>query len=106
MSEPSQDALRQQYEEVCDSYHAINEFRAKLLTLWPILGAAAGGLALREAPEPPNLLALGLLGLATSVGIPIYEWNQSLRCVDLVHAATLLEDKLLGDEHELGSFTM
>jgi hypothetical protein len=85
--------LRHQYEQVCESYRAIDDFRGKLLALWPILGGAAGGVALLAArsTDRSNLWAVGLLGFFVSVGVAVYEWNQTLRCDQLKKVARHLE---------------
>jgi hypothetical protein len=87
------DMLRHQYEQVCESYRAIDDFRGKLLALWPILGGAAGGVALLAArtTNTSNLWAVGLLGFFVSVGVAMYEWNQTLRCDQLKKVARQLE---------------
>jgi hypothetical protein len=88
--------LRHQYQEVCANYRAIDDFRGKLLTLWPILGGAAGGVALL-ASNPANkgyLWAVGLLGLAVSLGLAVYEWNQTLRCDQLKKVGRQLEREM------------
>lgn len=55
--------LRQQYEEVCRSYHAIDDFRAKLLAVLPIGGRAVGvGLVVGKTTGPEYLLPLGVFG--------------------------------------------
>jgi hypothetical protein len=88
--------LRHEYQEVCANYRAIDDFRGKLLTLWPILGGAAGGVALL-ASSPANkryLWAVGLLGLAVSLGLAVYEWNQTLRCDQLKKVGRQLEREM------------
>ena len=50
-----QDLLRHQYEQICQSYYKIEEFRGRLLALWPILGGAAGGKVARQLEEDMNL---------------------------------------------------
>lgn len=88
--------LRHQYEQVCASYRAIDDFRGKLLALWPILGGAAGGVALLAArsTNTSNLWAVGLLGFFVSVGVAVYEWNQTLRCDQLKKVARQLEEDM------------
>ena len=88
--------LRHQYGEVCASYRAIDDFRGKLLALWPILGGAAGGVALLAARSTnrSNLWAVGLLGFFVSVGVAVYEWNQTLRCDQLKKVARRLEEAM------------
>ena len=90
---PCIETLRHHYEQVCTSYHAIDDFRAKLLALWPVLGGAAGGVALL-APETTNqryLGAIAVFGALVTVGLAVYEWNQSLRCDRLKQIARNLE---------------
>ena len=48
MSEIALENLRVVYSEVCRSYHAIADFRAKLLALLPIASGAGGLLVLSE----------------------------------------------------------
>lgn len=85
--------LRHQYDQVCVSYRAIDDFRGKLLALWPILGGAAGGVALLAASTTnrSNLWAVGLFGFFVSLGVAVYEWNQTLRCDQLKKVARQLE---------------
>jgi hypothetical protein len=87
------DVLRHHYEQVCVSYRAIDDFRGKLLALWPILGGAAGGLALLASNNTnvSQIWAVGLVGFSVSVGLAVYEWNQTLRCDQLKKVARSLE---------------
>jgi hypothetical protein len=84
--------LRTQYEEVCRSYHAIDDFRAKLLALLPIGGGAVGvGLILGKNVPPEYLIALGAFGFMVTVGLGIYELHQQGRCRFLKDLAKELE---------------
>lgn len=81
-----EEMLRCHYDQVCASYRAIDDFRGKLLALWPILGGAAGGvalLALKDRPDKGYLWAIGLFGVFVSAGLAVYEWAQTLRCDQL-----------------------
>ena len=76
-----QDLLRHQYEQICQGYYEIEEFRGRLLALWPILGGAAGGTALLASGKLVDyLFPLGIIGFAVSVGVGIHESTQTLRC--------------------------
>jgi hypothetical protein len=88
--------LRHQYDQVCTSYRAIDDFRGRLLALWPILGGAAGGVALLalRGTSDGYLVAIGLLGAAVSTGVAVYEWHQTLRCDLLKKTARRLERKM------------
>lgn len=64
--EPSQEALLAAYEEVCRSYHAIDDFRMKLLGLLPL--ASLIGLILLDSgqllPKEPTPLSREIIGFA------------------------------------------
>jgi hypothetical protein len=96
--------LQQQYTEVCKSYHAIADFRATLLALWPVLGVAGGAVAAGAGLDRIPLIGVAALGLVASVGIALYEWTQSLRCMELIRIARRLEKKMLGRDSGLGQF--
>lgn len=91
---PNDETLRNQYTQVCASFHGIDEFRGKLLALWPILGGAAGGVSLLATNDgifSPYLWAIGLFGLLVSIGLAVYEWTQTLACQELKAIARQLE---------------
>jgi hypothetical protein len=85
---------QQQYEEVCKSYHAIHDFRAKLLAFLP-LATGLGGVALLSKPELQKFyLSLGVLGALITVGLYIYEARGIQRCHKLKQIAKELEGLL------------
>ena len=87
--------LRHQYEEVCRSYRAIDDFRARLLAVLPIGGGAVGvGLVVGKTTGPEYLLPLGVFGIFVTVGLGFYEMHQSRRCGLLKHQAKELESRL------------
>jgi hypothetical protein len=89
---PCPETLRHHYEQVCENLRSIDDFRGKLLALWPILGAGAGGVALLiESDDPGALRLLAGFGFFVSVGLGVYEWHQSLRCLLLTRTARELE---------------
>jgi hypothetical protein len=89
------ETLRHHYEQVCVSYRAIDDFRGKLLTLWPILGGAAGGVALLlQQNGGGGLWAIALFGFVVSIGVGVYEWHQTLRCDLLKKSARELERRM------------
>jgi hypothetical protein len=91
--EAKQQLYRHHYEQVCHSLQRIDDFRGKLLALWPILGGAAGGIALLASDKlrTEYLLPLGIFGVLVSVGVGMYEWTQTLRCAQLKDVARQLE---------------
>jgi hypothetical protein len=93
---PTDEMLRHHYEQVCVSYRAIDDFRGKLLALWPILGGAAGGVALLASDNTNDrqIWAVGLVGAVVSTGLAMYEWYQTLRCDRLKQVAPELETRM------------
>jgi hypothetical protein len=91
--EAKQELYRHHYEQICNSYYKIDDFRGRLLALWPILGGAAGGIALLASDKlrTDYLFPVGIFGCLVSVGVGIYEWTQTLRCAQLKEVARRLE---------------
>jgi hypothetical protein len=89
------ETLRRHYEQVCVSYRAIDDFRGKLLALWPVLGGAAGGVALLINQDGTGgLWAIAVFGFFVSIGLGVYEWHQTLRCDLLKKSARELERRM------------
>jgi hypothetical protein len=95
MDPADSETLRQQYVEVCKSYHAIHDFRAKLLALLPI-ASGAGGLTLLAHKDTVKafLTPIGLFGAAVTFGLFIYEARGAQRCSALKHIAQTIEKRL------------
>jgi len=103
---PSEEAILAQYAEICKSYHAIAEFRAKLLALLPIV--SGGGIAALLSRQPAameigHLSALGLFGLAVTIGLFMYELRGIQRCKTLIDLGALFEQKLGISDGQFGS---
>jgi hypothetical protein len=90
------DNLRTVYEQLCNSYRAIDDFRTKLLGFLPLV--TGGGLILltgradevrREFFRP-----LGLLGIAVTIGLLAYELFGIKKCHEMIRAGKDLECKL------------
>lgn len=107
-------ALQLAYSSICDSYHKIDDFRAKLLALLPLASGTAILLLLtRDGTElgrgnSIHLIAAGLFGLGATIGLFIYEIRGIQRCRDLIWAGQRLERLLslpLTGERRLGTFS-
>jgi hypothetical protein len=95
MTEVKPEDLRAVYSEVCKSYHAIADFRAKLLALLPIASGAGGLLILAEKDTVKVYLGpIGLFGVAVTLGLFIYELRGIQRCKDLIEAGKALETEM------------
>ncbi|HEY6836474.1 MAG TPA: hypothetical protein VI142_08485 [Gaiellaceae bacterium] len=70
------DRLRLEYDRAVALFAELTEIRFKLLALVPTLSGAA--VALLHAGEAPvELIAVGLLGLAATLGVLVYELRNS-----------------------------
>ena len=94
------ETLRQQYVEVCKNYHAIHDFRAKLLALLPVASGVGGLTLLANKDNVKDFLTpIGLFGTAVTFGLFIYEARGAQRCSALKHIAQAVEKRLHLDEN-------
>jgi hypothetical protein len=89
------------YGELCTSYRAIDDFRAKLLSLLPLVSGSGMFLLLNETlPNPGKhafslpLLAIGTFGLTITLGLFVYEIYGIRKCDALIDAGRCLERSL------------
>lgn len=93
--------LLQAYSLIADAYHRIDDFRAKLLALLPLAAGTTGillllrtDLRLRNEGKVQILVAVGIYGFLTTLGLCVYEIRGIQRCQDLIKAGRQLEGKL------------
>ena len=89
------ESLLAAYSELCTSYNAIREFRARLLGFLPL--ASAGGVFLLLNAEETNigpltLVAIGLFGCLITVGLYTYERHNMERCHKLIRLGAEWEE--------------
>src|SRR5437868_7384549 len=65
--------LRLAYQEVCKSYQAIADFRAKLLGFLPLASGAGAYAVLSKEPIPNWSWVAGVFGFAITLGLFLYE---------------------------------
>ena len=87
------DHLRTAYDQLCTSYHAIDDFRAKLLGFLPLV--TGGGLILltgrSDDLRKEFFGPVGLLGIAVTLGLLAYELAGIKRCLALIDDGLALE---------------
>src|SRR5437588_6923707 len=101
MSDSPDEKLRA-YEQLCISYRAIDDFRAKLLGFLPLASAGGAFLLLSDVlvdPEKskfakPFLKPLGLFGFVVTLGLFFYEIYGVRKCHALIEAGIQLECEL------------
>ena len=92
MTELNAENLRSVYSEVCHSYHAIADFRARLLALLPIASGAGGLLILAEKDTVKAYLGpIGVFGAAVTLGLFVYELRGVQRCKALIETGKEIE---------------
>jgi hypothetical protein len=100
------------YQELCNSYRAIDDFRAKLLGFLPLATGAGIFLLLDNAKLLDNanfkggqvLVAAGAFGFAVTLGLFFYELYGIKKCHALINAGRILEGNL-GVDAQNGQFT-
>jgi hypothetical protein len=88
--------LKSAYEQLCTSYRAIDDFRAKLLGFLPL---ATGGVVLLLVDERLDkasalLLPAGMFGVAVTSGLLAYELYGIRKCHALLMAGEELEEAM------------
>lgn len=76
------DQVKAVYQEICMSYRAIDDFRARLLGLLPVVSGVGVGVLLGKDPgEPePLWLPIGLFGTVVTLGLFAYELYGIRKC--------------------------
>jgi hypothetical protein len=100
-SDTNTEALLGAYEEICKSYHAIDDFRMKLLGLLPlasligIFGLSSDSLFAQITPMSRELITfIGIFAAAFTLALFIYEIRGILRCNDLIRRGSDIESLL------------
>jgi hypothetical protein len=94
------DNARLVYEQVCQSYRAVDDFRMKLLGLLPL--ASGGGIILLvqvvRVESRPFVLPLGLFGFLIAFGLFLFEIYGIKKCHALIKAGQALEARLVSGQ--------
>jgi hypothetical protein len=99
---PEHEDLRTVYQEVCNSYRFMDDLRAKLLGLLPLVSGAGIFFLLNEAFADANkrafytpfLLPIGLFGFVVTLGLFIYELHGIRRCRELIKVGKDIEEQI------------
>jgi len=87
--------LEREYARATQLFDDLTEIRFKLLALVPTLSGTAVGL-LRAGESAVTLLAVGILGLAATSGVLIYELRNSATRIELLGRIRAIEPELFG----------
>ena len=97
------------YVQLCASYHAIDDFRAKLLGFLPLASGAGFFLLLSDAlvdpakadAAKPFLLPIGIFGMVVTLGLFSYEIYGIKKCQDLILLGRCIEESMQVTGHFL-----
>jgi hypothetical protein len=88
------------YTQLCESYRAIDEFRAKLLGYLPLVSGAGIFILVGDKAKVADfrqfLPAVGLFGIVVTLGLFAYELFGIKKCGALIDAGKRLEDRFNG----------
>ena len=109
MSDSQYDKLKSVYDQLCTSYRAIDDFRAKLLGFLPLASGAGVFLLLNDALIDPTktgfnrlfLFPIGIFGFVITLGLFSFEIYGIKKCHALIGAGKQIEFSLGTD----GQFT-
>jgi hypothetical protein len=83
------------YQQLCENYRAIDDFRTKLLGLLPFASAAGIGALLSGAGKQPVFLGgVGAFGFLVTLGLFSYELHGMKKCGWLIRTGSGLESYL------------
>ena len=102
---PEKESLATAYKAACDLYQKIDDFRANLLGLLPLVSGTGIFLLLNQSSSEGNksyFLAVGIFGFAVTLGLLLYELRGVQRCIRLINVAASLEKAL----HVAGPFRL
>ena len=88
------DALRLDYEQTTELMRTLTDIRFKLLAFVPTIAGAAVALMGSGRHSASELLAVGFLGLAATIGVLLYELRNSELYDSIIHRAVELEQML------------
>ena len=95
----SQDEQLKVYEQLCNSYRAIDDFRAKLLGFLPLATGTGVFLLITDQAKIVSMQNLfqpiGLFGLVITLGLFFYELYGIKKCTHLIRIGKELEEKVL-----------
>lgn len=94
--------LKLAYQEVCTTYHRIDDFRGKLLGLLPLASGAGILFLVNNAQLDPEKISLvpqyaapiGLFGMVVTCALFFYELNGIRRCNFLIERGQQIEEDL------------
>jgi hypothetical protein len=99
--ELDRDSIERGYKEACRSYHAIDDFRMKTLSLLPlasligIFGLNSESVFSQATPMSCELISfIGLFAATFTLALFIYEIGSILRCNELILRASAMENLL------------
>ena len=97
MGNPMAERIEREYDRATTLFDDLTDVRFKLLALVPTLSGTAVGL-LRAGESAVTLLAVGILGLAATLGVLVYELRNNVTRIDLLQRIRAIEPELFGRE--------
>ena len=102
LEDPRDEDLKTAYQEVCMSYRAIDDFRAKLLGLLPLVSGAGIFFLLNTKTNLVYLGPIGLFGSVVTLGLFLYELSCLQKCQYLI----ALGEEIECQQKTKGQFTL
>jgi hypothetical protein len=97
MSDSQDENLKTTYDQLCYSYRAIDDFRAKLLGFLPLASGTGIFLLIPDNSKSPlntYLVPVGAFGFLITLGLFFYEIYGIKKCHALIKAGQKIEDQM------------
>jgi hypothetical protein len=85
-------SLRDSYNEICSSYHSIDEFRTKLLGFLPL--ASGVGIFAITKDEEHYVGFVGIFGIFITIGLALFEIYGIAKCANLIQLGSRIDNRL------------
>ena len=89
---PTDQSLRDSYSQICSSYHAIDDFRTKLLGFLPL--ASGLGIFAITKDEEHYVGFVGIFGIFITIGLSLFEVYGIAKCANLIQIGSRIENRL------------
>lgn len=104
-SNENNEALKTIYDQIRTSYHSVDDFRAKLLGILPLVSGVAIFNLLEKVGREGYLSSIGFLGIFTTIGLMVYELNGIKKCTGYIKYGLEIEKAILKTvPNQLGQF--
>ena len=103
---PNPENIRMIYNQMCTSYHSVDDFRAKLLGFLPLVSGTATYSLIKDGSSTHYVHEIAWLGVLFTFGLIIYGLKGIQKCTFYIASGKTIEEHMLQDTSFKGQFMM